>query len=170
MKNFIIVTIEFFMETLFKLPRYKLFNEIKKTFLVLFGNKVGKETIFYPGVWIMPPRNLKVGNNVDFAKDVQITTGGSVEIGDRVLIGYGTKILSSNHSIPINKGQVFYSGHTHSAVIIEKDVWIGANCIILPGVYIGEGAIIAAGSVVTKSVSSFTIVGGVPAKIIKERL
>lgn len=117
----------------------------------------------------MPPSNLIVGDNVDFAKDVQITTGGSVEIGDRVLIGYGTKILSSNHNIPGDRQRIFEGGHTHLPVKIEKDVWIGANCIILPGVTIGEGSVIAAGAVVTKDIPNFTIAGGIPAKIIKER-
>ena len=54
-------------------------------------------------------------------------------------------------------------------IIIEDDVWIGANCIILSGVKISRGAIIAAGSVVIKDVAPFTIVGGVPARLIKER-
>ncbi|MEM1502838.1 acyltransferase [Domibacillus sp. 8LH] len=157
------------MESLFKLPRFKFLNEFKRFFLVLMGNNVGKKPVFYPGVWIMPPKNLSVGDYVDFAKDVLITTGGKVTIGDRVLIGYGTKILSSNHNIPQNKGEIFYSGHTHKEVIIKNDVWIGANVIILPGVIIGEGAVIAAGSVVTKNVKEFTIVGGIPAKLIKER-
>ncbi len=117
----------------------------------------------------MPPKNLIVGDQVDFAKDVQITTGGKIIIGDRVLIGYGTKILSSNHKIPSDRQKIFYAGHKHEQVTIERDVWIGANSIILPGVQIGEGAVIAAGSIVTKNVKPFTIVAGVPAKQIKER-
>jgi acetyltransferase-like isoleucine patch superfamily enzyme len=112
---------------------------------------------------------MKIGNHVDFAWGVLITTGGGIEIGDRVLIGYGTKILSTNHVIPTNREKIFYSGHDKKKVTIEKDVWIGANCTIVAGVTIGEGSVIAAGSVVTKDVLPFTIVGGVPAKIIKNR-
>lgn len=170
MKYFLVVTVEMIMENLFKLPRYKFLNYIKKTFLTIIGSEIGSNPIFYPGVWIMPPNNLIVGDNVDFAKDVQITTGGTVVIGDRVLIGYGTKILSSNHMIPEEKQRIFDAGHTHSKIKIEDDVWIGANCIILPGVTLGEGSVIAAGSVVTKNVPCFSIVGGVPAKLIKVRV
>ncbi|MFC7365197.1 MULTISPECIES: acyltransferase [Bhargavaea] len=168
-RNFLIVSLEFLMSLIFYLPRYKLFNQLKRFFLILMGSKIGKNPTFYPGVWIMPPKNLIVGDQVDFAKDVQITTGGKIIIGDRVLIGYGTKILSSNHKIPSDRQKIFYAGHKHEQVTIERDVWIGANSIILPGVQIGEGAVIAAGSIVTKNVKPFTIVAGVPAKQIKER-
>jgi acetyltransferase-like isoleucine patch superfamily enzyme len=133
------------------------------------GAKFGRDVVIYPGVWICPGRNLTVGNKVDLAKDVLITTSGGVSIGDRTLIGYRTQIISSNHSIP-PIGQPFpISGDVHLPVVIGKDVWIGANCIITPGVTIGQGAVIAAGSVVTKDVAENSIVGGVPAKIIKMR-
>jgi acetyltransferase-like isoleucine patch superfamily enzyme len=146
-----------------------MINKIKSLFLRMCGAEIGKNVIFYPGVWIVPPNKLKIGNDVDLAKDVMITCNGGVEINDRVLIGYGTKILSSNHNIPEKKGRIFGAGHTHSKIIIENDVWIGCNCVILPGVRIGEGAVVAAGSVVTKNVPPFSIVAGVPAKVIKER-
>ncbi|MFC4712923.1 acyltransferase [Planococcus dechangensis] len=168
-KRILVVTVESSMEIIFLLPRYRIFNSFKKLILVLLKNKIGKNPVFYSGVWIMPPMNMVVGDDVDFAKGVLITTSGGVEIGDRTLIGYGTKILTANHNIPKGKGRIFGSGHTYKKVHIEKDVWIGANCVILPGVRVGEGAIIAAGSVVTKNVPPFHIVGGVPAKSIKVR-
>ena len=71
--------------------------------------------------------------------------------------------------IPENKGRIFGSGHEKKKVVIGDDVWIGANAVILPGVTIGEGSVIAAGSIVNKDVEPFSIVGGVPAKVIKMR-
>lgn len=112
---------------------------------------------------------ITLGDDVDLAWGVLITTSGGVVIGDRTLVGYGTKILSTNHLIPLDKGRIFGAGHELKRVLIDNDVWIGANCVILAGVHVGEGAVIAAGSVVTKNVPPFVIVGGVPAKIIKER-
>ena len=133
------------------------------------GAKIGRGVVIYPGVWIAPGRNLIIGKKVDLAKDVIITTGGGVNIGDRTLIGYRTQILSSNHIIP-PLGQYFLdSGHEHLPILIGDDVWIGANCIIVAGVSIGDGAVVAAGSVVTKAVPRNAIVGGVPAKVIKFR-
>jgi len=130
---------------------------------------VGRRVVFYSGVWIFTGRNLKVGDDVDFAKDVLVTTDGGVVIGDRVLIGYRTQILSANHRVPLAPNRIFEAGHIKRPICIEDDVWIGANCVIVAGVRIGRGAVIAAGSVVTKNVDAFTYVGGVPAKFIKQR-
>ena len=169
MKNFLVVSYEFVMGLVMCLPRYSLFLFIKKIFLLSVGAKVGKGVVIYPGVWISPGRNLVLGDAVDLSRNVLITSSGGVEIGDRALIGYGTQILSSNHTIP-NVGEEFpISGDDHKKVVIEKDTWIGANCVILPGITIEEGAVVAAGSIVTKNVRANTIVAGNPAKLIRNR-
>lgn len=169
MKYFIVVSYEFVMKFLFSLPRYRFLNYIKTIFLRSRGAKIGSRVVFYPGVWICSGKNLILGNDVDLALDVLITTDGGVSIGDRSLIGYRTQILSGNHVIPSIEKRIFDSGHERTPVVIEKDVWIGANCIILPGVNIGEGAVVAAGSVVTKNIEPNAICAGVPAKVIKYR-
>ena len=168
-KDFIIISYEVLSSVVFSLPRYKCFNLIKRLFIVIFGGTVGKRVTFYPGINLGYVKNIVIGDSVDFAWNVQITTKGGVYIGDRVLIGYGSRILSSNHVVPDRPGKIFFEGHTHAPVRIEEDVWIGSNCVILPGVTIGEGAVVAAGAVVTKDVASFSVVAGVPAKKIKIR-
>ncbi len=166
----LIAILEFFSYLVFLLPRLRGFNYIKALYLkVCFGAEIGVRPVFYPGVWIFTGKKLTVGDDVDFAKGVLLTTGGGLTIGDRVLIGYNTHILTSNHVIPKNYQQIFSAGHNKKSVEIKDDVWIGANCVILPGVVIGEGAVIAAGSVVTRNVESFSIVGGIPAKLIRNR-
>lgn len=169
MKYFIVVFLEMMMNILMSLPRFRTLNYIKSVYLNLMGAKTGKRIVYYPGVWIFPGRNLELGHDVDLAKDVMITTSGGVCLGNRVLVGYGVKIISSNHRIPPNYGHIFSSGHEHEKITIEDDVWLGANSIVLPGVTIGKGAVIAAGSIVSKDVPAFSIVGGVPAKLIKKR-
>ncbi len=167
--GFLVVSYELIQRLIFSFPRYRAVNNLKSLFLKLVGAKVGKRVVFYPGVWVAPGRNLIIGDDVDLALDVLITTGGGVTIGDRSLIGYRTQILSSNHVIPSGQDNIFSAGHDKKPVFIGKDVWIGGNCLILPGVTVGDGAVVAGGSVVTKDVEAFTIVGGVPAKLIKKR-
>jgi len=169
LRCYLVVTFEFVQQLLFSLPRYPFLNRIKSIFLRAVSAKIGNRVVFYPGVWIVPGQKLVLGDDVDLAIGVLITTSGGVEIGDRTLVGYRTQILSSNHVIPPNKGRIFSAGHENVPVKIASDVWIGANCLVLPGVTIGEGAVLAGGSVVTKDVAPFTIVGGCPAKVIKHR-
>lgn len=170
MRYDLVVFVEFISQLVFLLPRFRFFDALKKFYLRLFfGAKIGRGVVFYSGVWIFPGRFLSVGDDVDFAKDVLVTTGGGVSIGDRVLIGYRTQIISANHIVPPLPDKIFGAGHEKKSVTIEDDVWIGASCIILPGVRVGRGSIVAAGSVVTKDVPPFVYVAGVPAKIVKSR-
>ena len=78
-------------------------------------------------------------------------------------------ITSNKHGITKNKQLMRLQKEIQKEVIIGSDVWVGAKAIILPGVHIGKGAVIAAGAVVTKDVPAYTIVGGVPARVIKQR-
>lgn len=169
MKYFLVVSFELVMRLLFSLPRFRMLNSIKSYCLRSVGAKIGKRVVFYPGVWIMTGRNLSLGDDVDLALGVIITTDGGVSIGDRTLVGYRTQILSSNHVVPDVSRRIFDAGHVRIRVAVGADVWIGASCVILPGVSIGDGAVIAAGSVVTKDVPPHAIVGGVPAKVIRLR-
>jgi acetyltransferase-like isoleucine patch superfamily enzyme len=168
-KSFMVVSYEAIMNIIFSLPRYRFFTFFKVLLLKIMGAKIGKSTFIYPGVWITPGKNLIMGSHVDLAKDVIITTTGGVYIGDRTLIGYRTQILSANHSIPAIGLPFPISGDSYRKIYISNDVWIGANCIITAGVTIGEGAVIAGGSVVTKDVPPNAIYGGVPAKLLKMR-
>jgi acetyltransferase-like isoleucine patch superfamily enzyme len=135
------------------------------------GARIGRRVTFYPGVWILLPPgcSLEISDDVDLAKDVIVTASGGVKIGARSLVGYRTQILSVNHRLPAGQAKIFDAGSQPKPVVIEDDVWIGANCMILPGVTIGHGSVVAAGSVVTKSIQPFTIVGGVPARVIRRR-
>lgn len=125
--------------------------------------------MIYPGVWISPPTGLVVGDEVDLARGVIITSGGGVEIGDRTLIGYRTMILSSNHVVGARETRIFGSGHEKRRVVIGADAWVGAGVVVLPGVTIGHGAVVGGGSVVAKSIPDFAIAAGNPAKVLKFR-
>lgn len=171
MRYALVVLVESVSYLLFGLPRFRILNALKSVYLrVFFGAKVGRRVIYYPGIWIFTGRNLVIGDDVDLATGVLVTTDGGVEIGDRTLIGYGSKIVSRNHVVPHGRGRIFSAGHTSAAVSIGPDCWIGANVLVLPGVTIGEGVVVAAGSVVTKDVPPFCFAAGVPARVIKQRV
>lgn len=93
-----------------------------------------------------------------------------VSIGKYVMMGQNCNIFTRNHKFEdISKPMCFQGFSDYKPVVIEDDVWIGANVIILPGIRIGKGSIIGAGSVVTKSVEPYSVVGGNPAHCIKHR-
>lgn len=108
-------------------------------------------------------KNLTLGKNVFINACCQFQDQGGVTIGDGTLVGPKTVIATLNHhQDPCKRANLI-----PKPVTIGRNVWIGANVTILPGVTIGDGAIIAAGAVVSKDVESNTVVGGVPAKLIK---
>lgn len=112
---------------------------------------------------------IVVGENSSIGAYNFIHGGGGVKIGANCLLGPNVSIFSENHKFEDIARPIRLQGESRSAVFIEDDVWVGAGSTILPGVTIGTGAIIAAGSVVTRSVPAFAVAGGVPAKIIKMR-
>lgn len=115
-----------------------------------------------------PLYNISIGDNSGIGRDSIIIAPDTVEIGENVLIGPRLIIYTANHgtdrSIPMIRQSM-----VKSPVKIGNDVWIGGRVTILPGVVIGDGAVIAAGAVVATRVEPYTIVGGVPAKKIRER-
>lgn len=148
----------------------KINNYIKRKLLIIMGAKIGQNLSTSQGVWIDFPQNIEIHDNVVLSRDVIITTSGSVEIGSNSMIGYGSKILSANHKIPGSKYEsIRFSGHVFDKVVIEEDVWVGCNVVVLPGVTLKKGTIVAAGAVVTKDTEEYGIYGGVPAKFIKSR-
>lgn len=107
--------------------------------------------------------NLSIGKNVFINTNVSITCRNNIIIGDNVKIANNVVIIDHDHDY--KNGNV---GYLSAPVVIEDNVWIGANAVILKGVTIGKNAVVAAGSVVNKSIPAYCVAGGVPAKIIKE--
>jgi len=112
---------------------------------------------------------LKVGNNSSIGPYAYIGCSGYIEIGDNVMMSPRVSIYSENHNFSDTDIPMIEQGVTRSFVKIEDDCWIAANSVILAGVTVGKGSVVAAGSVVTKDVPPYSIVAGNPAKIIKSR-
>lgn len=146
---------------------------------------------FAAGVTLAGCRNMRLGNGVRLAKGCFVTAnngsleladevavspcvhlgadGGRIAIGKQTAIGPGTVIRAANHAFADLQRPIMQQGHTPGTIVIDEDVWIGANCVITPDVHVGRGAIVGAGAVVTHDVPPLAIVGGVPAKVIGTR-
>jgi len=110
-----------------------------------------------------------IGNNCHFNYNCYLCGTGGLIIGNDCLFGPGVKIIPINHKFADISINIIDQGHTGGTVIIENNVWVGAGAIILPNVKIKSGAIISAGSVVTKDVEENTIVAGIPATFFRMR-
>lgn len=132
-------------------------------------NFIGDNTHISKDAYFGSPHNIKIGSNTSINNECWMIGSGGITIGDDVLIGPRVAVFTSNHNFKDSKKLIREQGHTFKFVSIEDDVWIGYGSTILAGVTIGKGSIIAAGSVVTKNVPKYTIVGGVPAKKIGDR-
>ena len=138
-------------------------DEIQELFADLTDSPINKT------LGLIPPFNTDFGKNIHIGDNVFINSGckmqdqGGIFIGDDVLIGHNACLLTLNHDADPD----FRADMHPEPIHIENKAWLGSNVTVLPGVRIGEGAIVAAGAVVTKDVEAGSIVGGVPAKFIK---
>lgn len=112
---------------------------------------------------------LVIGNNVGIAQNCFIQVRGTVIIGNDVMFGPGVSIFSEDHGFADAGTLMLDQPVTRKGVVIGNNVWIGTRAIILDGVTVGEGSIIAAGSIVKNDVPPFSIVAGVPGKVIRSR-
>ena len=113
---------------------------------------------------------INLGNRVSLNSNVLIdaSQNGQIDLGNDVLIGPNVVLRASNHRYESKSIPIIQQGHSGGKIVIEDDVWIGANVVILPNVLVGKGAVIGAGAVVNRDIPPYALAGGVPAKIIKE--
>lgn len=129
----------------------------------------GDNVAIFSDVYLYNVQNLEIGDNVSIHPFCYINASGGIKIGNNVSIAHNTTIMSEEHKYNDINQNIKDQGHIFKKTIIEDDVWIGAGCRILAGSIIRSGSIVGAGAVVTKEVKQRTIVGGVPARTIKER-
>jgi len=172
---------------------FKIIAFFRKKWLIFCGMKIGKGTTIpkihvtwphkvsigmncilehdiylkYDGIWSKDP-SIIINDNVFIGSGCEFNIKAKITVGKNCLIASGCRFIDHNHGFSINE---LMSKQKCSEVAIEigSDVWIGCNVVILEGVCIGNGAIIAAGAVVTKSIPDYEIWGGIPAKKIKSR-
>lgn len=143
--------------------QYHTPEEIQEIMARLTGKEID------PTFRLFPPFYTDFGKNIRIGKDVFINSGcrfqdqGGITIGDGCLIGHNVVLATINHDLRPSQNRKNHYAPIH----IGNHVWIGSNATILSGVTIGEWSVVAAGAVVTKDVPPFTVVGGVPARVLR---
>ena len=143
---------------------YHTIEEIQDIFSELTGEDVRGNLVLFPPFHTDFGLNIHIEGHVTLNAGVCIQDQGGVWIGEGSLLGHNVVLATLNHDLNPQKRSTLYP----APIVIGKNVWIGSNATVLQGVTIGDGAVVAAGAVVTKDVPANTVVGGVPAKIIRK--
>ena len=114
-------------------------------------------------------KGIEIGNNTSFASNCYFGCAGGIKIGSNVIAGQNIRFHSENHNYNDLNTLIKDQGVTNKGIIIGDNCWIGSGAVLLDGVEIGNGCVIAANAVITKSFPDNTIIGGVPAKMLKKR-
>lgn len=138
-------------------------DEVRGLLSELFGYRVPESLRVFPPFYTDFGRNITVGRDVFINAGCHFQDHGGVTIGDGCQIGHNVVFATLNHGLSPEDRQNTYP----APIVLGRNVWVGSNATILQGVIIGDNAVIAAGAVVTKDVEPATIVGGVPAKVIR---
>ena len=139
-------------------------EEINALLAELFGRPVGKGFKMFPPFYTDFGKNIHIGDNVFINACCHFQDHGGVYIGDCCQIGHNVVFATLNHGLKPEDRRTM----TPAPIRLGKNVWVGSNSTILQGVTVGDNAVIAAGAVVTKDVPANTVVGGVPARMLKE--
>lgn len=143
---------------------YRTPKEIREIFSRLIGEAVDESFCLFPPFYTDCGKNIHVGKNVFINAGCSFQDQGGITIEDGVLIGHNVVLASLNHPLEPQRRQDLIP----APIRICKNAWLGSGSTVLSGVTVGENSVVAAGAVVTKDVPPNTVVGGVPAKVIKE--
>ena len=138
-------------------------EKVRQLLSQITGCEIDASTTLFPPIQINYGKNTRIGKNVFINFDCTFLDLGGITIEDNVMIAPKVSLLSEGHPLEPEHRHQLAPGKVH----IKRNVWIGAGATILPGVTVGENAMVAAGAVVTKDVPDNSVVGGVPAKVIK---
>lgn len=138
-------------------------DEVRRLLSRLFGKPVDPSFRLFPPFYTDFGKNISLGKHVFINACCHFQDHGGVTLGDGCLIGHNVVFATLNHDVDPEKRAAM----TPAPIVLGKNVWVGSNATLLQGVTVGDGAIIAAGAVVTKEVPANTVVGGVPARFIR---
>jgi maltose O-acetyltransferase len=150
------------------LPKPKM-SKLRAVYWRAQMKSLGENSRISEYVKILAPSNISIGKSTHITNRVILDGRGELKIGDNVLIGFESIIITLTHKFNDPSSLIRQQGTYSKAVSIGNDVWIGTRVIILPGVNIDDGAVLGSGAVVTKDIPAYSIAAGVPAKVIGQR-
>lgn len=139
-------------------------HEFRLLVLRLAGARIGRKVSIFRGTTVLGVENLVIGSEVSIGFRCLLDSRGGLRVGDRVVMASDTQIVTASHDPQAPDFAAYMVG-----VSIEKYAWLASRTMLLPGVAVGEGAVVAAGAVVAHDVPAYSIVGGVPARHIGDR-
>ncbi|MGG6796216.1 UNVERIFIED_CONTAM: sugar O-acetyltransferase [Streptococcus canis] len=139
-------------------------EDIRRLMSELIGKKVPESFRLFPPFYTDFGKNITIGENTFINSGCHFQDQGGIEISEGSLIGHNVVLATVNHALEPSLDRK----NSYAPIKIGKKVWIGSNATVLPGVSVGDWAVIAAGAVVTKDVPAYAVVGGVPAKVIRQ--
>ena len=163
--GFIKQTLWYFTNALFVRASWNPFMGIKIALLKAFGAKIGKGLVIKNNVCIKFPWKITIGDNVWLGEYAWIDNLDYVTIGNNVCISQGALLLTGNHDYTCSSFD-----YRNAPIVIETGAWIGAKCIVCPGVTVHSHAILTVGSIATKDMEEYTIYKGNPAIKIRDRI
>ncbi|RZK50011.1 MAG: acyltransferase [Pedobacter sp.] len=143
---------------------------IRYMFIRNLTKKCGDNVSIHPNVYFFNLQNVELGSNISIHPMCYIEGAGGLIIGNNVSIAHATSILTTNHTWDDANVPIKYNKEILKKVIIEDDVWIGSGCRVLAGVILKKRTVLAAGAVLNKSFPSHSVLGGIPAKVIKNNI
>lgn len=143
---------------------------LRRFFFKPMLKKSGKGLLTAPGVKFLHSYNIEIGNRCSLSYGTMLNGRGGLKIGDDFTTGPDVIVLTVEHFYQDCDRKILEQGEYESPVEIGNDVWCGARSLILPGVRIADGTVVAAGAVVTKDTEPYSVVAGVPAKVIRYRV
>ena len=160
----------FFLQSILRYLPFQLGILLRRIVYRPFFKNLGNNVRIFDSVVIKYPDDISLGDNVTINQFCYIVGKDGLSIGDNAMIGAGTKIATSTHNFENIDTPMLKQGLSFNRIIIEDDVWTGFNAVILGGAVIRKGTIVAANSVVnSKEFEEYSILGGVPAKLLRTR-
>ena len=141
-------------------------RRVRHALLRAAGADLAPHASLHGGTYFSRPPNLAVGERAFVNRGCYLDLEGPITLHDDVVVGHGTSIITSHHAIGPSRRRA--DGVTPRAVIVHAGAWIAARCVVMPGVTVGAGAVVACGAVVTHDVPPDVLVAGVPARVIRQ--